>query len=108
MSVVGSFNDWDPGANPMLTVEDGIRSATVSVNGAGPALPISRLGGVWFDDSDADEITSDGSIIRLAAPCRFREQRRRSRTDGGATADDRQPGTQGETDQAGKQARSAA
>ncbi len=65
VSVVGSFNDWTPGAHPFEDNPDGSRSVTI-------VLPIESdvyfryLGpeGYWFDDPDADEVTAEGSILR--------------------------------------------
>jgi hypothetical protein len=67
VSVVGSFNDWNPDAHPLLTDEGGIRAATVSVEET-EELHFRYLGsdGAWFDDPDADEITPQGGVIDLA------------------------------------------
>lgn len=66
-SVVGSFNDWDPTRNPLLAKEDGTRGTTVTVD-ATQDLYFRYLGsgGIWFDDLDADEVTPEGSVIRLS------------------------------------------
>src|SRR6185437_9412872 len=64
VSVVGSFNDWVPGAHTLLNRGDGTRSVTVTIN-SDDDIHFRYLGsgGVWFDDPDADELTPDGSII---------------------------------------------
>ncbi len=51
VSVVGSFNDWNPYAHPLRRRANGTRSAAVSVP-AGSTLHFRYLGegGLWFDD----------------------------------------------------------
>ena len=68
VSVVGSFNDWTPGVHSFEQVPDGPRSVTVVVP-LGVDLHFRYLGpdGYWFDDLDADEITSEGSVLRARA-----------------------------------------
>ncbi|WP_406289458.1 isoamylase early set domain-containing protein [Embleya sp. NBC_00896] len=54
-SVVGDFNDWQPGAHPLAPRKDGSRAVTV-------ALPTAQRfsfryladGDHWFDEIDAD------------------------------------------------------
>ena len=64
VSVVGSFNDWTPGADPFEAAPDGSRSVTVVVP-AGTDVHFRYLGpdGFWFDDPDADEVTAGGSVL---------------------------------------------
>jgi 1,4-alpha-glucan branching enzyme len=51
VSVVGSFNDWDPYAHPLRRRANGTRSSVVRVP-ARSTLHFRYLadGGVWFDD----------------------------------------------------------
>jgi 1,4-alpha-glucan branching enzyme len=51
VSVVGSFNDWDPFAHPLRRRANRTRSAAVTVP-AGSTLHFRYLaeGGRWFDD----------------------------------------------------------
>jgi 1,4-alpha-glucan branching enzyme len=51
VSVVGSFNDWDPLAHPLRKRANRTRSAVVTVP-AGSTLHFRYLaeGGRWFDD----------------------------------------------------------
>lgn len=65
VSVVGTFNDWTPGAHPLRRRSNGTASAKVVVP-AGSTVRFRYLAdpGRWFDDVDADEITSDGSVVR--------------------------------------------
>lgn len=66
VSVVGSFNDWEPGANPLRRRSNGTVSASVTVP-AGTTVQFRYLGenGQWFDEPDADQITSEGSLVRV-------------------------------------------
>ncbi len=51
VSVVGSFNDWNPFAHPLRRRANRTRSAAVTVQ-SGTTLHFRYLaeGGVWFDD----------------------------------------------------------
>ena len=51
VSVVGSFNDWNPLAHPLRRRANSTRSAAVTVQ-AGTTLHFRYLAedGVWFDD----------------------------------------------------------
>jgi hypothetical protein len=67
VSVVGSFNDWAPGINVFVLQSNGTRVADVSVpSGEDVYFRYLGSGGVWFDEPDADEVASGGSVIRLA------------------------------------------
>lgn len=66
VSVVGSFNDWRPGAHRMIKRSNGTRSISVSVPlGQEVRFRYLGVGGVWFDDPDAHEITAEGSHVRV-------------------------------------------
>ncbi len=64
VSVVGTFNDWTPGAHLLRRRSNGTASASVKVP-VGTTVRFRYLGenGRWFDDADADEITVDGSVV---------------------------------------------
>ncbi|GAA3729122.1 hypothetical protein GCM10022402_07290 [Salinactinospora qingdaonensis] len=66
VSVVGSFNEWDPTAHPLVTRSNGMRSAVVTVP-AGTDLHFRYLGegGLWFDDEDADSVDEVGGRINV-------------------------------------------
>lgn len=69
VSVVGSFNDWTPGTHLMQQQDDGTYSVSITVSAdADVHFRYLADGGAWFDDPDADEVTADGSIIRLSRP----------------------------------------
>lgn len=64
VSVVGSFNEWTPGAHRLVKRAGGTRSTTLSVP-AGSRIRFRYLGdnGHWFDDPEADAIDDMGSEI---------------------------------------------
>jgi hypothetical protein len=66
VSVVGSFNEWDPHANPFRPADDGTLVTTVTVP-TDEDVHFRYLGseGSWFDDPDADEVTAYGGVLRL-------------------------------------------
>ncbi len=65
VSVVGDFNDWQPGAHPLRARKDGSRSITV-------AMPTEQRvhfryladGGHWFDDDSADGHDGSNSYLQ--------------------------------------------
>ena len=66
ISVVGTFNDWNPYAHPLRKRSNGTRSVAVTVP-AGEDVHFRYLAadGHWFDDPDATEHRPDGGVIRL-------------------------------------------
>jgi hypothetical protein len=66
ISAVGTFNDWTPGAHKLVRRSNGTRSVSVAVP-KGQSIQFRYLGegGVWFDDEDAQAITSEGSRITV-------------------------------------------
>ncbi|RLP06291.1 isoamylase early set domain-containing protein [Propionibacterium australiense] len=66
VSVVGSFNDWQPLRNPLRVRPDGSASTTVIVP-AGTVIHFRYLGagGQWFDDIDAQKITENGGCLSV-------------------------------------------
>lgn len=64
VSVVGSFNDWDPFAHPLRPRANKTRSAAVTVK-SGSTLHFRYLaeGGVWFDDETAS--LNDGKDVSI-------------------------------------------
>ncbi|WP_046471651.1 isoamylase early set domain-containing protein [Allosalinactinospora lopnorensis] len=66
VSLVGSFNDWDPHIHPLRARTNGRRSVVVSAP-ANSTLHFRYLGedGLWFDDTDADELLEDGCRLHL-------------------------------------------
>jgi 1,4-alpha-glucan branching enzyme len=64
VSVVGDFNDWQPGAHPFVERGDGTRAVTI-------ALPREQRygfrylahGDYWFDDEESDGREGHNSIL---------------------------------------------
>jgi hypothetical protein len=64
VSVVGDFNDWQPGAHPLAPRKDGTRAVTVALRGKSVhSFRYLATGGYWFDEEQADG--HDGSNSRL-------------------------------------------
>ena len=61
VSVVGDFNDWDPGAHPFRLRSNGTRSVTLTLP-AGERFAFRYLDetGQWFDDDSADAFEPNG------------------------------------------------
>lgn len=66
VSVVGTFNGWDPHAHPLKPRKNGQRTAVVSLP-TQSTVHFRYLGdnGVWFDDTDADAVDPEGSRLHL-------------------------------------------
>ena len=66
VSVVGSFNDWNPFAHPLRRRANRTRSAAVTVQ-AGSTLHFRYLaeGGVWFDDHTVSAQEGSGAAITV-------------------------------------------
>jgi hypothetical protein len=64
VSVVGSFNDWNPFAHPLRLRANQTRSAAVTVP-VGSTLHFRYLaeGGVWFDDDTLS--AADGRDVAI-------------------------------------------
>ena len=66
VSVVGSFNDWNPFTHPLRKRANQTRSAAVTVQ-AGTTLHFRYLaeGGVWFDDESVPVEDGQGAAITV-------------------------------------------
>lgn len=64
ISLVGDFNGWMPGLNPLKQRPDGALTTTILLP-PGSRVHFRYLGsdGVWFDDADADGFDDQGGII---------------------------------------------
>ena len=66
VSVVGSFNDWNPCTHPLRKRANQTRSAAVTVR-AGTTLHFRYLaeGGVWFDDESVPAQDGRGAALTV-------------------------------------------
>jgi hypothetical protein len=66
VSVVGSFNDWNPFTHPLRKRANRTRSAAVTVQ-AGTTLHFRYLaeGGVWFDDESVPAQDGQGAALTV-------------------------------------------
>lgn len=65
VSVVGSFNDWEPGRHELVTRRNGTRTVTVKLGPGEYRFRYLASGGVWLDDDSADAIDEQGSRLVL-------------------------------------------
>lgn len=65
VSVVGSFNDWQPGRHELQRRRDGSYSVTVTLGPGQHQFRYLGDGGVWFDDDHADHVDAAGSELRV-------------------------------------------
>ncbi|MGW1763702.1 isoamylase early set domain-containing protein [Streptomyces sp. NPDC002073] len=64
VSVVGDFNDWQPGTHTLAPRRDGMRAVTVALPGKSVhSFRYLAAGDYWFDDEAAD--AHDGINSRL-------------------------------------------
>lgn len=67
VSVVGSFNDWTPGAHPLRMNDEGeVRSAVLVLEPGEHHFRYLASDGLWADEPDADLVTETGSVLRCA------------------------------------------
>jgi 1,4-alpha-glucan branching enzyme len=65
VSVVGSFNDWEPGRHELVLRRDGTRTVTVKLRPGAYRFRYLATGGVWLDDDAADQVDQQGSHLLL-------------------------------------------
>jgi hypothetical protein len=66
VSVVGCFNDWEPGRHELVTRRDGTRSVSVPLAPGEYTFRYLASGGVWLDDEHADAVDSTGGRLVVA------------------------------------------
>ncbi|MFE9630063.1 isoamylase early set domain-containing protein [Streptomyces sp. NBC_00190] len=65
VSVVGDFNDWQPGAHPLEARSDGTRAVTVTLPGKSEhSFRYLAAGDYWFNDENADTHDGVNSCLR--------------------------------------------
>ncbi|MER6753850.1 isoamylase early set domain-containing protein [Micromonospora echinofusca] len=65
VSVVGSFNGWEPGRHELVPRRDGTRTVTVRLGPGEHRFRYLATGGVWLDDESADRVDERGSLLLL-------------------------------------------
>ncbi|MEU4772020.1 isoamylase early set domain-containing protein [Micromonospora sp. NPDC023644] len=65
VSVVGSFNGWEPGRHELVPRRDGTRTVTVRLGPGEYRFRYLATGGVWLDDDSADRVDERGSLLLL-------------------------------------------
>ena len=65
VSVVGCFNDWQPGRNELKARRDGTRTVTVNLAPGDYHFRYLGADGAWLDDEHADRVDERGSHLRL-------------------------------------------
>jgi hypothetical protein len=65
VSVVGDFNDWEPGRHELLPRRNGTRSVSVILSQGVHRFRYLGPDGLWFDDDSADLVDGEGCLIKL-------------------------------------------
>jgi 1,4-alpha-glucan branching enzyme len=65
ISVVGSFNGWEPGRHEMQCRRDGSYSVSVTLGPGTHRFRYLAEGGVWFDDDHADHVDAAGGHLHV-------------------------------------------
>ncbi|MER7893355.1 isoamylase early set domain-containing protein [Micromonospora sp. NPDC094482] len=65
VSVVGCFNDWEPGRHELVARRDGTRTVTVRLRPGVYRFRYLATGGVWLDDDTADRVDERGCTLVL-------------------------------------------
>jgi 1,4-alpha-glucan branching enzyme len=65
VSVVGTFNGWQPGAHELKPRRDGTRTISVPLPPGHHRFRYLASDGVWLDDEHADAVGPNGSELRL-------------------------------------------
>ena len=65
VSVVGSFNGWEPGRHELVPRRDGTRTVTVRLGPGAHRFRYLATGGVWLDDESSDRVDERGSLLLL-------------------------------------------
>ncbi|MET0414475.1 MAG: isoamylase early set domain-containing protein [Actinoplanes sp.] len=65
VSVVGTFNGWEPGRHELKPRRDGTRTVSVTMPPGRHAFRYLATDGIWFDDDSADAVGPHGGELRL-------------------------------------------
>lgn len=65
VSVVGTFNGWEPGLHELKSRRDGTRTVTLRLDPGEYRFRYLASNGVWLDDEHADAVDPPGSLLQL-------------------------------------------
>ena len=65
VSVVGSFNDWQPGQHVLVPRRSGERTVTVQLAPGRHHFRYLASDGIWLDDEHADLVDQHGGQLHL-------------------------------------------
>ncbi|MCO8270868.1 isoamylase early set domain-containing protein [Actinoplanes sp. TRM 88003] len=65
VSVVGTFNDWEPGRHTLKPRRDGTRTISITIPPGDYRFRYLGTDGVWFDDESADRVGPHGGELRV-------------------------------------------
>jgi 1,4-alpha-glucan branching enzyme len=65
VSVVGTFNGWEPGRHELRPRRDGTRTVSVTLAPGRYSFRYLASNGVWLDDHHADGVRSQGTELRV-------------------------------------------
>lgn len=65
VSVVGTFNDWLPGAHELVQRKNGTRSVSLNLPRGTHRFRYLAAAGIWRDDEEADHVDEHGSVITI-------------------------------------------
>jgi 1,4-alpha-glucan branching enzyme len=65
VSVVGCFNEWEPGRHELVPRRDGSRTVTVRLSPGRYRFRYLASDGIWLDDEHADAVDVHGGLLHL-------------------------------------------
>jgi 1,4-alpha-glucan branching enzyme len=65
VSVVGTFNGWEPGTHELKLRKDGTRTVSVPLPPGHYSFRYLASDGIWLDDDNADAVGPHGSELLL-------------------------------------------
>jgi hypothetical protein len=65
VSVVGTFNGWEPGRHELKPRRDGTRTVSVTLEPGRYSFRYLASDGIWLDDEDGDGIRPQGTELRV-------------------------------------------
>lgn len=65
VSVVGTFNDWQPGTHELVQRKNGTRSVSLNLPRGTHRFRYLASAGIWRDDEEADHVDEHGSVITV-------------------------------------------